>query len=32
MREDESRFTFRLTHHADVKRDALFFAGGSYEH
>jgi len=32
MRGDEQSFTFRLTHHENVKRDALFFAGGSHEH
>ena len=25
MRGVEERFTFQLTHHGDVKRDALFF-------
>ena len=32
MRGVEKRFTFRFTHHGNVKRDALFFAGGSHEH
>jgi hypothetical protein len=32
MRGVEERFTFGVAHHGNVKRDALFFAGGSHGH
>jgi hypothetical protein len=32
MSESEKNFTFHATHHGNVKRDALFFAGGSHEY